>query len=294
MLKCAAITLSILFASLSYSAPADALSIDDILALSKAGITESIIVARIRQAGKPFALSTDELIKLKQASISDQVIRVMIDPASPEAAITATTAAIPGSPTINTSTVGDPNDPASPHESGIYIHTKDRSGVPKMIPLERAAYQGQKTKGGFLSVMTSGIKKAKVSAMIPGPTAGLRIDEPSPTFYFYFEDKAAGLGRGLLGANLSSPNQFVLIRLDVTGAGRETTIMEAGAFGMSQGTDSKSAVSFRSERIRSGVYRVFPLSPLRDGEYCFLAGIGVGGAGAAAAVDIFDFSVAAQ
>lgn len=64
-----------------------------------------------------------------------------------------------------------------------------------MVMLERAAYQGAKTGGMFASAMTYGAVKMKTKAVIPGTKAALRITDTKLTFYFYFDDKAAGLGR---------------------------------------------------------------------------------------------------
>jgi hypothetical protein len=167
-----------------------------------------------------------------------------------------------------------------------------------MTVLERAAYQGAKTGGVFASAMTYGIKKAKEKAVIPGRRASIRTADASPVFYFYFDDKAAGLGKSYFGiGSLSNPNQFALIKLDVTKSNRETTIMEFGAFGSSSGTNTKAMIGFKSERIRNGLYKVTMNTPIEQGEYCFLASAGFAGAygaGAAGAVDLFDFGVSIQ
>ena len=114
-------------------------------------------------------------------------------------------------------------------------------------------------------------------------------------FYFYFEDKAAGLGKGAFGAGaVSNPNQFALVKLEVTKSSRETIIGEFGTFGTSSGTNQKSMVSFKSERLKPGLYKVVPNSPMEPGEYCFLVSqvnMGAFGAGASGASQIFDFAV---
>ena len=53
-------------------------------------------------------------------------------------------------------------------------------------------------------------------------------------------------------------------------------------------------ITFKSERLRSGLYKVTMNEPLAPGEYCFLASLGAlgaYGAGAAGAADLFDFGV---
>ena len=168
-----------------------------------------------------------------------------------------------------------------------------------MILLERAAYQGAKTGGMLASAMTYGIKKAKTKAVIPGPHASLRVPDSSPVFYFYFDDKQAGLGKSsFMIGNLSNPNQFVLLKLEVKRSDRETIIGQYSALGMSSGSDSNAMIPFKSERIRAGLYKV-SMDGLKAGEYCFLASNGMATTGMAAAygvgtvgsADIFDFGV---
>jgi hypothetical protein len=284
------------------------LTVDDVLAMAQAGLSEDLIVARLRRDGTPFDLTTEDMIRLKRANLGDNVIKVMIDPkAEIKAGASATqnsqsvaisplalpAGAIPSgaAPSGISAPAGDPNDPLTPHDSGIYLIKKDQNGQ-TLVVLERAAYQGAKTGTAGL-MLTGGLKKAKTKAVIAGPRASIRADA-NPVFYFYFDDKAAGLGKGYFGANLSNPNQFALIKLEDAKSNRETVIMEANVFGASSGTNEKSMIGFRAERIRPGLYRVTVNNPLAPGEYCFLAsvgGMGAFGAGAAGAAEIFDFGV---
>jgi hypothetical protein len=261
-----------------------------VLEMKQAGLSEDIIVARIRQEGTPIKLTTSEMVALKKAGLTDAVIAALMNPT---ASTTKIGVAIPGMPkaTENTDNVGDTNNPDNPHASGIYLYTTDRNGKPQMVLLERAAYQGTKT--GILGyALTSGIKKAKTRAVIPGPRASIRSSDPRPVFYFYFEEKAGGLGRSGFGSTMSNPNQFALLRLEVKKSNRETVVGEFGITGASAGTDAKSMIPFKSERLRDGTYRVIPTAAMEAGEYCFLASIL--GTGSAGAVEIFDFGISVQ
>jgi len=290
-------------------------TVDGVIAMGQAGLSEDVIIARLRKEDKAFDLSTDDMIRLKKANLSDAVLKVMLDPKAeikPPAPVTPPTPApapapvvvqtqlVPGvinpsgaTPAAGSAASGDLNDPMVPHDSGIYLFTKDASGTPKLVVLERAAYQGAKTGTAGL-MLTGGLKKAKTKAVIAGPRASIRA-EASPVFYFYFDDKAAGLGKSYFGiANVSNPNQFALIKLEVAKSNRETVIMEMNVFGTSSGTNDKSMIGIKSERIRAGLYKVTVNNPLMPGEYCFLASagnMGAYGAGAAGAADIFDFGV---
>ena len=50
-------------------------------------------------------------------------------------------------------------------------------------------------------------------------------------------------------------------------------------------------MTFKSERLRTGLYKVVPNGPMEAGEYCFLVSQMNMGAGASGASQIFDFSV---
>jgi hypothetical protein len=299
------------------------ISVDGLISMVEAGLSDDVIIARIRKEAKSLDLSTDDMIRLKKAKVSDAVLKVALDPKTDLQPVTpppaqtiqpvvtqpppfvpgVTTArasgATPG-PTANGT--GDPDNPMTPHDSGIYLYTKDRDGTPRMIVLERASYQGSKTGGMLGSALTYGIVKAKTRAVFPGARANLRVTDSSPVFYFYFDDKQAGLGKTRFGiGSLSNPGQFALLKLDVKQSNRETVIGKFSMLGSSSGSDDKAMTPFKSERLRDGLYKV-TVDNLAPGEYCFLAStgnLGVAGpygvySGGAGAADIFDFGISKE
>jgi hypothetical protein len=296
-----------LFAQAPQPSPAGVqqVSARDVIAMKQVGLSDDIVIAKIRQHNMPSNLSTDDMIELKKQNVSDAVMKALMDPKAEPSASSPVVVQNPGldrvlnvnpsgaTPGVGQSAVGDPNDPLTPHDSGIYLFTKDHSGNPQMIMLERAAYQGSKTGGIFASAMTYGIAKAKTKAVIPGKQAALRVADSKPIFYFYFDDKAAGLGRGALGGSTASnPNQFALLRLNIEKNTRTTEIGQFSAFGASSGSNEKSMVAFKSDRIRPGLYKIEIADDLKVGEYCFVGSspmAGAYGAGATAARDLFDF-----
>ena len=302
------------------------LTVDGVVSMVEAGLSDDLIIARLRKEEKPFDLSPDDMIRLKNAKVRDAVMKVMLDPKAEskppagESAQPAQTAPpvviqaplVPGiatvkpsgaTPVVGQDAAGDPNNPMTPHDSGIYLLTKDREGNPQMMVLERASYQGSKTGGMLGSSLTYGIVKVKTRAVIPGPRASIRVTDPSPVFYFYFDDKQAGLGKTYFGiGSLSNPNQFALLKLDVNKSNRETVIGKFSAWGSSSGSDVKAMMPFKSERIRAGLYKV-TVENLTPGEYCFLASTGnlgvagpygVYGTGAASGADLFDFGMSIE
>jgi hypothetical protein len=309
-------------ASTSNKPKEEVLTNDSVMQLLQAGLDEDLIISKIQKTKYSFDTSTQGLVALQKGGVSKRLLAFMMDPTKPPeakltpvaAVATPVVAQIPSvipvvvpSMTSNRPTgatqgaapetnapAGDPSDPAAAHDSGIYL-LKGPGGRTEMIVLEPAAYTGSKTGGLLTSALTYGIKKAKQKAIIQGQKANIRTSDASPIFYFYFEDKAAALGKGgFFGAgSISSPNQFSCIKLDVKKGTRETIVMEIGAFGTSSGTHQDSIKAFKSDRTRPGVYKVTFPSPLEPGEYAFLVGStnGTGASGAAMPLQIFDFGV---
>ncbi len=311
--------------STSAVAKPHSLTVDGVLAMAQGGLSDDVIIARLRKEDKAFDLSPEDLLRLKKAKVSDAVLKVMMDPkadayassgqnpqqnpAYSPATVVVQSPLFPGigaarasgaTPASGGNASGDPNDPMVPHDSGIYLYSKDRDGKPLMTVLERASYQGAKSGGMFQTAITHGIVKAKSRAMINGPHAGIQVNQTSPVFYFYFDDKQAGLGKTYFGVgSLSNPNQFVLLKLEVKKTDRETVIGKFSEWGSSSGADTGSTIPFKAERIRTGLYKV-TVEGMQPGEYCFYASSGGATVAGPIAVshntgsDIFDFGVSVQ
>lgn len=296
--------------SLAQVSAAKPLATSDVIAMKQAGLSDDLVIAKIRQNNKPENLSTDELIALKKQNVSDAVIKALMNPA--DTAVSDSAASGPAianrilnlnpsgaTPEPGSSAAGNPDDPMTPHDSGIYVFSADSAGRPHMVMLERAAYQGTKTGGVFTSAFTYGAVKAKTKAILPGKSASIRATEGRPVFYFYFEDKAAGLGRAGLfaGGSVSNPNQFALLKLNVDKHNRSTEIGAFSMWGASSGSQEKSMISFKANRLAPGLYKVQTDGELGAGEYCFVATsdvLGAYGSGATFAHDLFDFGVDAK
>ena len=246
-----------------------ALTANDVISMKQAGLSDDLVIAKIKATNKPVNLSTEELINLKKQNINDAVIKTLMDPnnaAAPAASVSGSAIAnrllnvnpSGATPELGSSTVGNPDDPMTPHDSGIYILSADSSGKQHMVMLERAAYQGTKTGGLFATAITYGAVKAKTKAILPGTAAAIRSKQGNSVFYFYFEDKAAGLGRGGLfaGGTISNPNQFALLKLNVEKHNRSTEIGAFSARGASSGSQEKSLIPFKADRLAAGLYKV--------------------------------------
>ena len=259
----------------------ETLTNEAVLKMAEAKVGDSLIVAKIKASHCEFQTSVEDIVKLKGAGVSDPVIQAMVETGAAEAP--TSTATPPSSPAP---AAPDPNDPRSPHDSGIYWLSKEP--MKEMIELEPTVYSGGETSGTFAAVVTYGIHKIAVKAVVHGNRANQRIDENQPEFWFYFEEPYGYFGPDPFWHSVTSPNEFVLAKLDAKKAERDLVVGEVGTFGSSAGPRSKDTIAFRTEKIASGVYQVIPNGPLSPGEYCFFYGGVEGGRGGG---KLFDFGV---
>jgi len=245
----------------------ETLTNEDVVKMVNAGLAEGIIIAKIRNSSCKFDTSLDAILKLKETGVSDAVIQAMVE-ATPAGAADAAQA--PEAP-------ADPNDPNSPHPAGIYWLDKGAE-KPEMVQLEPTVYSAGKSGGVFQSAMTYGIAKVKWKAVARSRAAVLRISDPNPEFWFYFEQTTHGLSySGTFYGGASSPNEFILARMDRKKDSRELVVSEGNTFGWSVGTRPEDTVPLEFTKVAPGVYRVWPGRALAPGEYCFFfAGTGMG------------------
>lgn len=267
--------------SLAQSVNGPALTNDDVTKMVTAKLGDSVIVAKIKSTSCKFDTGTDALIKLKQAGVSDAVLAAMAEGAPAPPASGAAGAAPPP----------DPNDPLAPHDPGIY-YVRQNPGGRRMTSLEPTVYSGGKTGGVFKSAMTYGIAKAKWKAVVRGNRAEVRISEERPTFYFYFEETKGTLSHSAgFGASITSPNEFILARMESKKDERDLVMGEMNAFGASQGTRSEDTVSFDMQKMSPGIYKVQPRTEMKPGEYCFFYAGGTQAMGMQGGGKLFDFGV---
>ena len=260
------------------STKAEALTNADVLKMVEAKLSDDLIIGKIRASACAFDTSTDTILKLKSQGISDAVIQAMVA-AGARPAQASTSAAPPA----------DPNDPKSPHDAGIYWLPKERRDK-AMVQMEPAVYSAGKSSGMFKMAMTYGMSKAKWKAVVKDPRAKLRISESLPEFWFYFEEKSHGLSNSGFSSGASSPNEFILARMEQKGSERELVVGELGAFGASTGTRSKDVVEVTFVKVAAGTYKVTPNQAIPAGEYCFFyAGTNV--AMGATGGKLFDFGI---
>jgi hypothetical protein len=286
MRKLPLVSLLVLTIALTFSAAraqegnsGEVLTNEKVVTMVKAGLPNSIIVNKIHASKSSFDTSTDELIRLKNAKVPDDIINAMVESSSGASTMKSATGA-------GDTSKSDPNDPLATHEAGIYLY-EEKDGTKRMTQLEPSVSKQTKTGGVFTSAMTGGLTKIKFKAALAGSSAALHIGSARPTFYFYFEVKNSGLSSNSYYA--TSPNEFVLVALDVKTSTREVIVSQANAFGAQSGTMDKASRAFKIEKLGPGVYRVIPEQDLAEGEYGFYNGGGTGGG--ATVAKIFDFGI---
>ncbi len=241
---------------------------DDVVKMVQATLPDAVIVAKIKSSPCKFDTSADALIKLQETGVSGGVLSAMAERGAAPTTAPAATAA------------PDPNDPRSPHESGLYWFAKQGQDK-RMLRLEPSSHPGQKATPGF--------GKADVKAVLPGQHAALRLTEPTPEFWFYFDEKSTGLSQSPSAA--TKPEDFTLARMDAKGKERQLVVGHASAFGgITNGVRPGDSVQVDIQKVSPGVYKVSPIKPLAPGEYCFVPS-GAAGAFVTYAGRLFDFGV---
>jgi hypothetical protein len=251
----------------------------DVITMTKAGLDKGVILSKIRTSKGKFDLSTNGLIELKKEGVDDIVVHAMLEANSGvKPAMTAAGAAS-----------GDPNDPAAPHDYGIYLF-EEKDGGKVMTRLDPNVSAQNRTGGLWTSSMTYGIGKVKVKANLPGTAAKLQLKDSQPVFYFYLDTKSGGMNTS--SGIPSTPNEFTLVKFNVRSDNREVTIGKSNAFGAKGGLSDEYVMEFATENVGNGVFKITPKIPLKNGEYGFyLINSGNSNASTAVGAKFFDFGI---
>lgn len=255
--------------SLALSVPAVAETLDNnaVITMLDAGLGDEVVIAKIKSSPSNFDLSTDTVIALKQRGVSGPVLAAMI-----------TASAAPAQTAMSL----DSPDPRVPHASGIYL-----AGTEKMKRIKSTTTRQARTSGMLGAMLTGGLSGMRVKAAVNGAKAEVATNETQPTFYFYFDQAAQGLGAA--GGAVTSPSEFSLIQFETKKDKREAVIGSVGIGGAKSGIRDKDQFDFDVNQVAPGVYKVVPSAALKAGEYGFVAG--ATGAGTNATFRVFGFTV---
>jgi hypothetical protein len=227
-----------------------------IVDLHQLGLGDAVIIDKIKTSRCNFDTSLDGLKQLKAEGITGEVMSAMI--------LASSQAAAPDSSAAKPVATGDPNDPASAHEPGIW-YCVESDGKKAMTKLEPSVISKMESGGGAMWGMAWGVT-AKSRADLNGSAAALQVSLRKPVFYFYFDASNQS------GNAATSPNEFVLAQMEVRKKDdeRRMVVGQMNAYsGSKTGPDQKDVRQIAFERLGSGIYKVTPQKDLVDGEYAF-------------------------
>jgi len=222
------------------SASAGALTVQDIIKMSKAGLDDDVIILQIKKKGQPFDLSIDQLIELKSASVSSRVIQVMQDPSKADVAQSLA----PTSAKAATS-----EDPAQSLEVGVYVRRQGQWAevMPEVV--------NWKTGGVMKSVATAGVVKGDVNGHLPGKHSHNSVTLPAEFLIVLRE------GDGI--------TEYQLLHLHENGNNREFRTVTGGVFHVSGGA-TRDLHPYEPKKVGKRQYSVTLGTTLEKGEYGFL------------------------
>lgn len=236
----------------------DTLTNATVIKLSNLGLQPSIVIAKIQGSYANFDVSTDALINLSENGVPADVINEMI---KVDTQLKSTAA-----------NQKDMNDPLTKRTSGIYSYNpKDstaslRQVDPTVISTNKSGGIGKALANRY----TLGMAKDKIKSNLSGAKSHLQIEETSPVFYFYFDISSSANAGNWFFATATSPNEFVLVKLDEDKNHREMVVGDMNDYGGTSGVPDKIKVQFEYAKVSEGIYKVTFEEPLKKGEYCFL------------------------
>lgn len=257
-----------LFMPIILVAQEEVLTNQSVLEMVELGFTSDVILGKIQTTKASFDTTLEALKILKEKGVDNNVIIAMMHSQKSEQ---------------------DNKKVFMAKKAGIYV--KVNNELKKIYP---TVFSGSKTNtlGAALSY---GLADATIKSTLNGENSQNVIDTISPEFYFYF-DQTPTSELSLKATSwwfsvASSPNEFVLVKLNKRGKKREMEIGTVNLYaGNSIGVNEKNVIKFKIEALSDTEFKVTPASMLEPGEYCFYyqGMVPVGGYSNQA---VFDFSI---
>lgn len=215
-----------------------ALTVEDIVKMSKAGISEDVIIQKIKKGGQAFDLSPDQMIELKSAGVSDKVVQTMLDPTKSDAPAAAAAGAA---------------KPASdmPDEMGVYMKRQGETTWSEVMP----EVVNWKTGGVMKSWASNGIVKGDINGHLNGKTSQTTA---STTTQFM-----------IVAAEGVAITEYQLLKLRENSDNREFRSTTGGVFHSSGGA-SRDLIQFQGKKVSPRHFLIELSSTLKPGEYGFL------------------------
>ena len=254
-------------------AQSEILTNKSVLDMIELGFSEDVILTKIKTTQTDFDTSIDALKLLKEKSVSDNIIVAMMNGNQ-----------------MNTS--GNTDVEVAEEENtidriGIYINQNG-----ELLKIYPSVFSGTKTNT-LGAAFSYGLANSTIKATLNNSYSNNLITSSRPEFIFFFpkySDEAANTRANWWFFSASSPNEFVLAKLDVKGSKRELRTGTVNLYsGTNIGVDEDYVLAFDVYNIDEYTFKVIPSEPLPEGEYCFFyQGIIPNGG---SNQSVFDFSI---
>jgi hypothetical protein len=164
---------------------------------------------------------------------------------------------------------------------GIYLENTGDGDSP-VVRLSGARVQDAKMKGMFKMMATSGLARGEMVGSIPGETSDIRV-AAGATFDIYIPantgkdaasqptdmgDMMRMMSGDAMPPSVRDGSEFAVVKLELQGGHRVVHMGQVGRGSMAP----KDPVACSVEKVRPGVFRIQPKSPLAPGEYAFILG----------------------
>ena len=239
-----------------------------ILDMLELGFTSDVVVGKIQTTKSSFDTTVEALKDLKEKGVDNAIIIAMMH---------------------SQKTEQEKAKENKTEKTGIYVKIGDE--YKKIYP---TVFSGTKTNT-LGAALTYGLADAQIKSTLNGEHSQNVVENISPEFYFYFDDTHTS-ELSIRATNwwfsvASSPNEFVLVKLNSKGRKREMEIGKVNLYaGNSVGVDEKNIVKFDIEVLNENVFKVTPVWLLEPGEYCFYYQ-GIVPVGGYSNQAVFDFSI---
>ncbi|MFN5182693.1 MAG: hypothetical protein ACK5D5_06680 [Bacteroidota bacterium] len=240
-----------------------------VIKLVKSKVGDDVIIKKINSSNCDFNVGTDDLITLKENNVSEKIINLMVEKQAKTDSEAAKGKSKNSDGKNNVFT-----------ESGIFFKQEG-----KYVPLDATLVTSNNSKnmgcmGGCLSIYGFGkFFSNKLKSQIEGNEANYQFNQ-MPEFYFNFEKTNRGLNNAnnnslmdeyFQNVKASSPNEFKLVKLDVSKGKREYVSAKVKGNGEADNSiDDNYIVNFKYSKVSENTYKVTFPTPLTPGEYCFV------------------------
>ncbi|MFB9053446.1 hypothetical protein ACFFVB_10195 [Formosa undariae] len=235
---------------------------ETIIQMQELGFDDTMIIDKINSSNVDFDASISALTELKNAGVSTDILSVVMKKSKSD----------------------------TKSQTGIYFlsATDDLDRIlPSVFSSSNSNATAQKLVSGFIN--------SKQKAQLLRTQSNNIIKSGKQKFVFIFSsNEIDNMQTGMSDwwfKTATSPNEFVLVKLDVNERKnlREMVIGKSSSLSSTKGISAKDAIDFTIEEMGNNKFKVATPEPLSPGEYCFIyqGNVPTGRANQS----VFDFSI---